>query len=171
MIAMTAAVALRVSLGSAMTATAPAVCVSLGVVRFTSMEVRRIHTPVWISTLARVGHGSAISPTRVKVTIDVSVEVGGAMEPASGSDEDAAVEPLRAIVAIGGAAIGSEIIVAIRADGRSADADTDLSLSRGSGRGGSESGHSGNDCKCNALQSVHVFFLTPIRAQARGKKL
>jgi hypothetical protein len=62
------------------------------------------------------------------MVIYVAVKIVGAVKPWAGTDEYAASEPFRSIVAVGSATIGSVIIVAVRAvrGGAYADADADL---------------------------------------------
>jgi hypothetical protein len=50
---------------------------------------------------------------RVKVIIDVAVEVGRTVEPWTSADEYAACKPFRAIIAIGSAAIGSRVVITV----------------------------------------------------------
>ena len=54
------------------------------------------------------------------------------MKPLASTDEDAAHKPLRTVVAVGGAVVGSSVIVAIRAIRSDSDVDADFSLCFGS---------------------------------------
>jgi hypothetical protein len=57
--------------------------------------------------------GAMVAMMRVEMVVHMAIEVMAAVEPRAGADEDAAVEPLRAIVPVGCAVIGSVVIVAI----------------------------------------------------------
>jgi hypothetical protein len=50
------------------------------------------------------------------------------MEPGANADEDAAIEPFRAIVSVGNAVIRGIVIVTVGAIGSDPDVDADLSL-------------------------------------------
>ena len=54
------------------------------------------------------------------------------MKPLANTDEDAAHKPLRTVVAVGVAVVGSSVIVAIRAIRSDSDVDADFSLCFGS---------------------------------------
>jgi hypothetical protein len=97
---------------------------------FVAVEVGGSKSSPCYSMVAGVGYRASISVIGVEVVIDVAVEVARAMEPRAGSDEDAAVEPLRAIVPIRGAAVGSGFVIAVGATGSDTDADVDLGLGR-----------------------------------------
>jgi len=56
------------------------------------------------------------------------------MKPRSSTDEHAAIEPFRAVVAVGNAAIGGVVIVTIGTIRGDPDIDADLSLCFGSSR-------------------------------------
>jgi hypothetical protein len=66
----------------------------------------------------------------IEAVINVAAEIVGAVEPRAGSDEHAAVEPLRAVVAIGGAVIWGEVVKAIGALWLWSDIDGDLGRCR-----------------------------------------
>jgi hypothetical protein len=66
----------------------------------------------------------------IEAIINVAAELVGAVEPGTGSDEHATVEPLRPVVSIGGAVIWGEIVKAIRANWLCSDIDGDLGRSR-----------------------------------------
>jgi hypothetical protein len=74
--------------------------------------------------------GSAIAEVRIIVVVDVAMESDWAMEPGAGTEEDAAGEPLRAVVAEGGALVGRVVEVAVGASGLSSDMDVDADLGR-----------------------------------------
>jgi len=78
------------------------------------------------------GYGAALRITPaialaiVEVMVNVAVEVLRSVEPTAGPDEDSAVEPLRAIVAIRSAIVRRSFVVPIRAHGRFSNADSYL---------------------------------------------
>jgi hypothetical protein len=53
----------------------------------------------------------------IEVVIHVAAKMSRAVKPRAGTDEEAAVKPLRAVVTVGSAVIGSVVVVAIRAYG------------------------------------------------------
>src|ERR1700728_3094015 len=100
------------------------VAVPVGRVRCVeAMEVIR-----WCMVSAVAGESAVITSTGIKVTIHRAMEAGGAVEPGTGAEEDAAIAPLRTVVAVGGAVVGRIVKVAIRADWRSTDVDADRDL-------------------------------------------
>jgi len=68
----------------------------------------------------------------VVVIVYRALKVGGAMKPGTRANEDAASKPLGAIVAVGGTAVGSGLIVAVGTFGGYADFNADLGLCFGS---------------------------------------
>jgi len=93
--------------------------------------------------IAAPGQWSVITVTRIEAVIDVAVETAVAMEPGTGSDEDAVIEPVRPIVAIGRAVIRSIVKVSVRAHWGYSDADADGDLC-GRGRRTTKQGN----CEC-----------------------
>jgi hypothetical protein len=95
----------------------------------------------------------------MEVVIYVAVEALWAVKPGSHTDEDATRKPLRAVVAVGGAVVGRDVIVAIGTLRRNPDFDGYLSLGLGSGyretdcRNGSER----KQFKSVHFRSVHSF--------------
>jgi hypothetical protein len=73
-------------------------------------------------------HGAVVAGVDVKVVVDVAAEVLRAVEPGASTDEDAAGEPLRTVVAIRSAGIGRVIVIAVGAHGCRSDAYGDLSM-------------------------------------------
>ena len=100
---------------------------------FVAVEVGGSISSPCVGSVAGVGHGASVSVLGVEVIIDMAVEVAGTVKPRAGSDKDTAGEPLRAIVPIGGTAVGSGFVITVGAIGSDANVDTDLGLSR-SGR-------------------------------------
>jgi hypothetical protein len=88
----------------------------------------RIDAPPGFRFLAARRHGSVISVVRMETIIYVSMEMLVAMKPRAHSDEDAIVEPFGAVIAGGGAVIGSDIVIAIRAIRSHPDFYADLCL-------------------------------------------
>jgi hypothetical protein len=63
----------------------------------------------------------------IEAVINVTVEVVGAVEPRTGTDEHATAEPLGPVVPVGGAVVWGEVVVAIRASRLCSDIHGDLS--------------------------------------------
>jgi hypothetical protein len=80
---------------------------------------------------------SAVRPCAVVAVVDVeaviyiAVEVMRAVEPGAGSDEDAAVEPFRSVIAVGGAFVRRIVIVPVGTYRRGSDLDRDLCVRTG----------------------------------------
>jgi hypothetical protein len=74
---------------------------------------------------------TVVALNRIAV-IYVAAEAFGSVEPRAGANEYSTTEPLRSIVAIGGAVIGRNVIVTVWTGRRRADADAYLSLCCGS---------------------------------------
>ena len=81
--------------------------------------------------LAAIRHGSGVSVAGVIPIIDVAIEAGVTVIPRTSADEDASVEPVGTIVAVGGAVVRSVVVVAVGASRCGADANTDGNLGRG----------------------------------------
>ena len=62
----------------------------------------------------------------IKAVINVAVKALWTMKPGTGSDEDTAGKPLRAVVPVWSAAVRGVVEVPIRANGRHSDIDRDL---------------------------------------------
>ena len=128
--------------------------VAVSVTHLVTMEVfhvLRMKIRAW--GFSASGVWPVIAMLRVVVVIYVTVEVIGAVKPGTRPDEDTAAEPLRAVVAVGSAVVGSDVVVAVRTYRSRADADADLSLRSRGGDGNTESSH----CSCGKkLISVHI---------------
>ena len=74
---------------------------------------------------------SVIPMPRVIPVIDVTIKAAWAMEPGAGSYEDATVEPVRTVIAVWCAFVGSVVEIPVRARRRGADPDTNRNLCRG----------------------------------------
>jgi hypothetical protein len=92
-----------------------------------SPVARLVRLEVVERAIAAIWSRSGVSVTRVVAIVNVSVEAGTAVKPRSGSDEKAAIEPVRSIVPIGGAGVRSVVIVSIRTSGRCANTNHHLS--------------------------------------------
>jgi hypothetical protein len=75
---------------------------------------------------------AAIAVVWIEGVVYVALEVIGAMKPRANADENAAIEPFRAVIAVGNAVIGGVVIVTIGTIRGDSDFDHDLSLCFGS---------------------------------------
>ena len=66
----------------------------------------------------------------IEAVINMALEVVGAMEPRSGSDEDAAGEPFRPVVALWRAVVRGFVVITVGATWFCSDIDRDLSRCR-----------------------------------------
>jgi len=97
--------------------------VSLAIARFISLEV--------VETLrAALGEWAVVTVARVKAVVDVAVEAVRSVEPRTSTKEDAANKPVGAVVAIGGAIVGSVVEVAVGAYRWHSNVDADGNLGR-----------------------------------------
>ena len=132
-----------------------AACMTAAVAGLVGMEFFGVTIPSGARLVARVRIVAFVAMVRVEAVVDMAVEVSGAMEPWSGSDEGAAGEPLGAVVAVGGAAIGLDVVVAVRAGWRDTNGYADLGL--GLGRGCYKETQT-SDCRyCKDFQTAHCF--------------
>lgn len=106
------------------------------------------------SSLAAFRHGPLVTVIGMEAIIHVTSKVGRTMKPRTCPDEDAACKPFGAIVPVGSAAVGSSIIVAIRALRGDADFNADLSLYLGSADCETETGNSGQGDELKALHRL-----------------
>ena len=102
-----------------------------------------------------------VSMIGMHAVIDMAVKVGGAVKPWAGSDKHAPGKPLRAIVAVGRAAIRSGVVIAIGTVGGDSNVDTDLSLCFGGGYGETDCS---NRSQSKIFESVHLILLAIVRA-------
>jgi hypothetical protein len=86
---------------------------------------------VGYSMLATCREAAMISIMRVEVVVDVPIEIIMAVVPRTRADENAAVKPLRAVVAVGSTVVWSVVIVAVRASRLDTDADANADLGLG----------------------------------------
>ena len=80
------------------------------------------------------GQVSVIAMMRIEMVIHVAMEVGGTVKPWTGADENAARKPLRAVIAIRRAGVGSVTEIPIGTDRSRADVHGDSDLRFGRGR-------------------------------------
>lgn len=81
------------------------------------------------------GMRAGVSVVGMEMIIDVAVKTFGTVEPGADADEDAAGEPLRAVIAVGSAVVGWNVVIAIGAYRRRSNFDGYLSLGLRSGDG------------------------------------
>jgi hypothetical protein len=112
--------------------------VAVAVAHFVAFEVFDVVDGV-DGVLAAGGMRAVVSMIRMEAIVDVAVEAFGSVKPGADADEDAAGEPLRAVVAVGSAVVGWDVVVAVGTVGSGADFDGDLGLGFGSGYGETES--------------------------------
>jgi len=85
--------------------------------------------------LAAFGMRAVVSVVGMEMIIDVAAKALRAVEPGADADEDAAAEPLRAVIAVGSAVVGWNVVIAVGTDRRGSNLDGYLSLGLGSGYG------------------------------------
>jgi hypothetical protein len=98
------------------------------ITHFVAVEVFGAAIPAIAGVFPGVRILTVVAVFRMEVVVDVAAEVVGTVEPGTGSDEDATSEPLRAIVTIGSAVVGRNIVVAVGTDWRYANPDGNLGL-------------------------------------------
>jgi hypothetical protein len=98
--------------------------VALPIPRFVRMEVVK-------RTFTASRQRAMIAVARIVTVIYVAVKTVTTVEPGTGSDEDAACEPIRPVIAIGSAVIRGVVEVTVRTDRRNADTDRYLRRSFG----------------------------------------
>src|SRR5580658_10020077 len=106
-----------------------AACIMVGVPDMASSIARFVPAESVEGVLATGWQGTAIAVMRIVAIVYVAIETVGSVEPGSGTDEDAAVESIRSVVAIGRAVIRRVVEIAIGTVrlGTNVDADADLS--------------------------------------------
>jgi len=100
--------------------------VALAIARFIAFEVGCC--TLVRGSLAAFWRWTFVAVLGIEAVIHVAVKVGRTVKPVSGTDEATADEPLGAIVAVGGAVVGSVVVVAVGAAGLGAKGDGDLSF-------------------------------------------
>jgi hypothetical protein len=119
-----------------------------------------------IESLVATGRMRAnVTVMRIEAVINVATEVVRAVEPGTGSDEHAAVEPLGPVVPVWGAVVWGGVVVAVRADRRCSNIDRDLC-----GCGAWNAQQSGKqDRKGKVFPITHKFLLTPEKGNPDAK--
>jgi hypothetical protein len=104
--------------------------VTMSVMHFISFEMFHVVEVVLGSgSFAAIGYRTVVAMPYIVVVIYMAIKTFGTMKPRACADEDAAAgKPLRAVVAVGGTAVGSVVVIAIGTRWRYADVDADLSL-------------------------------------------
>ena len=105
--------------------------VAFSIAHFVPFEVRSIYTPALFCFLTNFGHWPFIAMLRVEAIVYVPVELGWAMEPGSGANENAAGKPFRSVISRGSARIRSNVIVSIGTLRRHTDVNGDLGAAFG----------------------------------------
>jgi len=103
--------------------------VSVAIGHVSCVEAMEVIRGLMVTAVSR--ERAVIAVVGIIGVIYMAIEAIMTVEPRTGSDEDAAVEPLRTVVAVWGAVVGSVVIVAIRAARCYADADGNLGLRGG----------------------------------------
>jgi hypothetical protein len=103
---------------------------SMTVVDSLTVEVLGMAVPAGARRFVTGRIGTVIAIIGVEAGVDVSAEACGAVEPWASTEEDASGEPFRSVVTIGGAVVGSGVIVSVRAYRCRPDVDADLGLGR-----------------------------------------
>ena len=105
--------------------------VAVAVVHLVSVEVLGGAVPSFARPVATIWKITMVAMFGVEAIVYVAAEVGVAMKPWAGTDEDSAREPFGAVVAVGSALVGRGLIVTIGADWGWSDVDADLSFGFG----------------------------------------
>jgi hypothetical protein len=71
---------------------------------------------------------AVVSVVRMEMIVDVTLKTLWAVEPRADADEDAAAEPLRAVITVGSAVVGWNVVIAVGAYRRWSNFDGYLSL-------------------------------------------
>jgi hypothetical protein len=130
--------------------------VAASVTHLVALEVGGIVDAVFRTGFFAAGRiWTFVTVVGMEVVIYMAVEVLRTMEPATGSNEDTAVEPLGAVVAVGGAVVGSDIVVAVGTVGGWSDLNVDLSVG---GRGSRRKSEAGHNRKCKVFKFTHCDF-------------
>ena len=118
--------------------------VAVSITHFIGFEVLDlIQMPVRIGSFTASWLGAAIAVLGMEAIVYMAAETFRTMEPRARANEDAAGKPLRAVVAVGSALIGRDIIIAIGTYRRDSDLDGYLPLRFRCAYRETESGNSG----------------------------
>jgi hypothetical protein len=141
-----------------------AACVAASVTHLVAVEVLHV-IDVMVGMVAVVGIWAVVAIIGMVVIVDMAVEVFGAVIPRAGTDKDAAAEPLWTVVAVGSAAVGGGVVVAVGTVGRDTDGDADLRVCLGSMCCKAETG----DCGCcKNFSATHMFTSAYLERRRRG---
>ncbi len=91
------------------------------------------------SPVATVRKGAAIAVLRMETVIYVAAELVRAVKPRTRANENAIRKPLGAVIAVGGAVVGRDVVVTVGTHGCRSDLDADLRLGYGRGYGETDS--------------------------------
>jgi hypothetical protein len=105
---------------------------AMAVVNLVSVEVLGSAMPPLSRPVAVMWVFAVVAVFRMVMVVNIAVEMLGTVKPWAGTDEDAICEPLRAVVAVGSAAIWRGIVVTVGTSRGHADADADLGVCPGS---------------------------------------
>jgi hypothetical protein len=97
-----------------------------GVAYVASPIPRFVGVEVVETLLTATRQRTVVTVMRVKAVIDMAIKAVRAVEPRAGSKEDPADKPVRSIVAVGRTIVRSVVEVAVGANGRHSDADSNL---------------------------------------------
>ena len=144
-----------------------AAAIMAGIAHMPIPVLRFVCVEIVVRLLPVCGIGSVVSVTRIVVVVDVTIKSVRTVKPGAGPDEYSPHEPIRAIVAIGCAVIGSVIVIAIRTHRCHADVDGYL---RGRTRKAAHCGCSeSRKCKCFQMTHLFLLFTTSLEPELRGK--
>jgi hypothetical protein len=115
--------------------------VATSIPHFISCKVRTIDTFCRLGFLASFWEWALVAVIRMETVIDVTLKVTSAVIPRASANEAVPVKPLWTVVARGGTAIRSGVIVTIGTCRGYSDADAHLSLGFGRGRREADSGN------------------------------
>jgi hypothetical protein len=104
----------------------------VGIVHRLAMEF----SPLRDRMLSPPRHRSVIAMTVIEVMIDMAIEMIGAMEPRSSSNEHTARKPFRTVISVRRAVVRRNFVVAVRAYRRRTDLNCNLCVCRSLIRGG-----------------------------------
>jgi hypothetical protein len=125
---------------------------------FVALEVLHfIEMPIWIGLFTTSRLRAVVAMFWMEVVVYVAVEASGAVKPGADADEDAAGKPFRTVIAVGGALVGSGVIVAVGTFRGDSDVDLHLSLSFGRRHHETDGGSSSEHKK---RKSIHSLVLT-----------
>ena len=97
--------------------------VTTSIALFVSFEVRAIDTLCLFRFFTGFWHWALVAVGGMEMVIYMAPEVGRAMKPWAGANEDAAIEPLWTVVAGRSTGVRSDVIVSVRTIGGDSDFD------------------------------------------------